>query len=235
MLLIWCVHSACDPIFGQRPTINSLYVQLWLRTYMCSTTKSKLHLTWLEVWWSLGSCQSMFHHAMRGDTLSHSIETIYDFWWSFGLTHPRSTTLWAPDHSTSIIMRQCKDKGHISHPQEKPQSTSTGGRGGRGSRWVHYIGGGWGGGLPNLDHIYIYTLHIYIGRYTWIITLHTWLQQDIQSIYLIIGMSLQSTWRIVFQVGPVSYRIYPKWIWSEKWLLALQVSVKLPGLIARLN
>ena len=49
-------------------------------------------------------------------------------------------------------MRQCKDKGHISHPQEKPQSTSTGGRGGRGSRWVHYIGGGWGGGLPNLDH-----------------------------------------------------------------------------------
>ena len=52
-------------------------------------------------------------------------------------------------------MRQCKDKGHISHPQEKPQSTSTGGRGGRGSRWVHYIGGGWGGGLPNLDHIYI--------------------------------------------------------------------------------
>ena len=154
MLLIWCVHSACDPIFGQRPTINSLYVQLWLRTYMCSTTKSKLHLTWLEVWWSLGSYQSIFHHAMRGDTLSHSIETIYDLWWSFGLTHPCSTTLWAPDHSTSIIMRQCKDKGHISHPQEKPQSTSTGGRGGRGSRWVHYIGGGWGGGLPNLDHIY---------------------------------------------------------------------------------
>ena len=145
MLLIWCVHSACDPIFGQRPTINSLYVQLWLRTYMCSTTKSKLHLTWLEVWWSLGSYQSIFHHAMRGDTLSHSIETIYDLWWSFGLTHPCSTTLWAPDHSTSIIMRQCKDKGHISHPQEKPQSTSTGGRGGRGSRWVHYIGGGGGG------------------------------------------------------------------------------------------
>ena len=99
--------------------------------------------------------QSMFHHAMRGDTLSHSIETIYDFWWSFGLTHPCSTTLWAPDHSTSIIMRQCKDKGHISHPQEKPQSTSTVGRGGRGSRWVHYIGVGWGGGLPNLDHIYL--------------------------------------------------------------------------------
>ena len=50
-------------------------------------------------------------------------------------------------------MRQCKDKGHISHPQEKPQSTSTRGRGGRGSRWVHYIGGGGWGCLPNLDHI----------------------------------------------------------------------------------
>ena len=45
------------------------------------------------------------------------------------LTHPCSTTLWAPDHSTWIIMRQCKDKCHISHPQEMPQSTSTGGRG----------------------------------------------------------------------------------------------------------
>ena len=29
------------------------------------------------------------------------------------------------------------------------------GRGGRGSIWVHYIAGGWGGCLPNLDHIYI--------------------------------------------------------------------------------
>ena len=112
-------------------------------------------LTWLEVWWSLGSYQSMFHHAMRGDTLSHSIETIYDLWWSFGLTHPCSTTLWAPDHSTSIILRQCKDKGHISHPQEKPQATSTGGRGGRGSRWVHYIGGG-GGGACQTWIIYMY-------------------------------------------------------------------------------
>ena len=34
-------------------------------------------------------------------------------------------------HSTSIIRRQCKDKGHSSHPQEKPQSTSTGGGGGK--------------------------------------------------------------------------------------------------------
>ena len=151
MLLIWCVHSACDPIFGQRPTINSLYVQLWLRTYMCSTTKSQLHLTWLEVWWSLGSYQSMFHHAMRGDTLSHSIETIYDLWWSFGLTHPCSTTLWAPDHSTSIIMRQCKDKGHIFHPQQKATIHIHRGEGGKGVKMgtLH-----WGGGLPNLDHIW---------------------------------------------------------------------------------
>ena len=43
-------------------------------------------------------------------------------------------------HSTSIIRRQCKDKGHSSHPQEKPQSTFTGG--GRGE--VHYIGRGGG-------------------------------------------------------------------------------------------
>ena len=41
-------------------------------------------------------------------------------------------------------------------PTRKPQSTSTGGRGGRGSKWAHYIGEGVGGLLPNLDHIYIY-------------------------------------------------------------------------------
>ena len=90
----------------------------------------------------------MFHHAMRGDTLSllhwNHIYSIYDLWWSFGLTHPCSTTLWAPDHSTSIIMRQCKDKGHLSHPQEKPQSTSTGGRG-EGGQDVYITLGGMGG------------------------------------------------------------------------------------------
>ena len=42
-------------------------------------------------------------------------------------------------HSTSIIRRQCKDKGHSSHPQEKPQSTSTGGEGGSTLHWA-----GWG-------------------------------------------------------------------------------------------
>ena len=52
-------------------------------------------------------------------------------------------------------MRQCKDKGHISHPQEKPQSTSTRGRGGRGSRWVHYIGGGVG--VPAKPGSYMHT------------------------------------------------------------------------------
>ena len=57
----------------------------------------------------------------------------------------RCEPLITPHLSLWDIMRQCKDKGHISHPQEKPQSTSTRGRGGRGSRWVHYIGGGWGG------------------------------------------------------------------------------------------
>ena len=99
-----------------------------------------------------------------GDTVSHSIETIYDLWRSFGLTHPCSTTLGAPDHSTSIIMRQCNDKGHISHPQEKPQSTSTGGRGGRGARGTLHWGGG-GGGACQTWIIYIYlftfTCHFY--------------------------------------------------------------------------
>ena len=59
-------------------------------------------------------------------------------------------------------MRQCKDKGHISHPQEKPQATSTGGRGARGSRWVHYIGGAGGGGACQtwIIYIYIYTCRI---------------------------------------------------------------------------
>ena len=50
-------------------------------------------------------------------------------------------------HSTSIIRRQCKDKGHSSHPQEKPQSTSTGGDGASTLHWA-----GWGG-LPKLDHM----------------------------------------------------------------------------------
>ena len=50
-------------------------------------------------------------------------------------------------------MRQCKDKGHISHPQEKPQSTSTGGGEGGQDGYIT-LGGGWGWGLPNLDHIY---------------------------------------------------------------------------------
>ena len=60
-------------------------------------------------------------------------------------------------------MRQCKDKGHISHPQEKPQSTSTGGRGGRGSRWVHYIGGGWGGACQTWI-IYVIICYIHIRK-----------------------------------------------------------------------
>ena len=51
-----------------------------------------------------------------------------------------------------MIMRQCKDKGHISHPQEKPQSRSTGGGGERGQDGYITLGG-WGGCLPNLDHI----------------------------------------------------------------------------------
>ena len=150
MLLIWCVHSACDPIFGQRPTINSLYVQLWLRTYMCSTTKSQLHLTWLEVWWSLGSYPSMFHHAMRGDTLSHSIEIIYDLWWSFGLTHSCSTTLWAPDHSTSFHIyhyEAMQGQGPHFPPTRKATIHIHRGEGGKGVKMGTLHWGGVGGGL----------------------------------------------------------------------------------------
>ena len=162
MLLIWCVHSACDPIFGQRPTINSLYVQVWLRTYMCSTTKSQLHLTWLEVWWSLGSYQSMFHHAMRRDTLSHSIETIYDLWWSFGLTHhvPRRCeplitphlSLWGNARTRATFPTH--KKSHNPHPQ---------GGGGEGGQDGYITLGGGGGGACQTWIIYIYTcLYIYI-------------------------------------------------------------------------
>ena len=154
MLLIWCVHSACDPIFGQRPTINSLYVQLWLRTYMCSTTKKPtpfnligsmmiirvlpIHvppcyeggylkpLHWNHIWLMMiiWSDPSMFHDAVRP--------------WSLHIYHYEAM----------------QGQGPISHPQEKPQSTSTGGRGGRGSRWVHYIGGGGGGGACQTWIIY---------------------------------------------------------------------------------
>ena len=119
---------------------------------MCSTTKSQLHLTWLEVWWSLGSCQSMFHHAMRGDTLSHSIETIYDLWWSFGLTHPFHDAV-SPWSLHIYHYEAMQGQGPQFPPTRKATIHIHRGRGGRGSRWVHYIGGGWGGGLPDLDHI----------------------------------------------------------------------------------
>ena len=77
----------------------------------------------------LRSYPSMFHHAMRRDTLS--------------LLHWNHIWPMMIYHSTSIIRRQCKDKGHSSHPQEKPQSTSTAGEGGS---TLHWAGGG---GLPN--------------------------------------------------------------------------------------
>ena len=52
-------------------------------------------------------------------------------------------------------MRQCKDKGHISHPQEKPRSTSTGGRGG-GGQDGYIILGGVGRGVPAKPGSYIF-------------------------------------------------------------------------------
>ena len=44
-------------------------------------------------------------------------------------------------HSTSITMRKYKDKNHISHPQEKPQVTSTKGRGEEGQDGHITLGG----------------------------------------------------------------------------------------------
>ena len=87
----------------------------------------------------------MFHHAVRGGQLRPTPLKpfmTYDDHFVWPIHVPPA--LWAPDHSTSIIMRQCQDKGHISYPQEKPQSTSTGGEGEGGQDG--YITLGWGGG-----------------------------------------------------------------------------------------
>ena len=100
--------------------------------------KSLPHLTWVKVWWSLGSYKSMFRSVLRG-------EYFWWLWWSFGLTHPCSTTLWTPDHSTSIIMRQCKDKGHISHPRKATIHIQRG-EGGKGVKMGTLHWGGEGGG-----------------------------------------------------------------------------------------
>ena len=68
-------------------------------------------------------------------------------------------------------MRQFKDKGHISYPQEKPRTRATfpthkkshtphpQRERGKGVNMGTLHCGGWGGCLPNLDHIYyIFTL-----------------------------------------------------------------------------
>ena len=52
-------------------------------------------------------------------------------------------------------MRQFKDKGHISYPQEKPQSTSTGGEG-EGGQYGYITLRGGGGGACQTWIIYIY-------------------------------------------------------------------------------
>ena len=166
MLLIWCVHSACDPIFGQRPTINSLYVQLWLRTYMCSTTKSQLHLTWLEVWWSLGSYPSMFHHAMRGDTLSHSIETI--IWlmmiiWSDPSMFHDAVSPW----SLHIYHYEAmQGQGPHFPPTRKATIHIHRGEGGKGVKMGTLHWGGVGGGLAKPGS-YIYKLYTRYMLYYW--------------------------------------------------------------------
>ena len=47
-------------------------------------------------------------------------------WFRVFFENVRACFRWAPAHSTSIIKRQCKDRGHISRPHQKPQSTIRG-------------------------------------------------------------------------------------------------------------
>ena len=69
----------------------------------------------------------MFHHAMIRGYLKPT---------------PLKPYMTSDDHhSTSITMRKYKDKNHISHPQEKPQVTSTKGRGEEGQDGHITLGG----------------------------------------------------------------------------------------------
>ena len=85
----------------------------------------------------------MFHHALMGGYLKP--------------TQLKPYMTYDHHHSTSAIKRKCKDKGHISYPQEKPQS-SQGGEG-EGGQDGYITLGGWGGGPAKPgSYIYIYNL-----------------------------------------------------------------------------
>ena len=131
-------------------------------------TKSLLHLTWKEIWWSLGSYPSMFRHAMRAGCLKPSPlkpYMTYDDHLVWPIHVPRSCeplitphlSLWGNARTRATF--PIHKKSHNPHPQ---------GEGGRGSRWVHYIGWGWGWGLPNLDHKYIYIYNYIYSTYIYI-------------------------------------------------------------------
>ena len=105
-----------------------------------------------------GSYPSMFHHAMRGDTLSHSIETIT--WlmmiiWSDPSMFHDAVSPW----SLHIYHYEAmQGQGPHFPPTRKATIHIHRGEGGKGSRWVHYIGGGVGGGLAKPgSYIYKYT------------------------------------------------------------------------------
>ena len=158
MLLIWCVHSACDPIFGQRPTMNSLYVELLLRTYMCSTTKSQLHLTWQEIWWSLGSYPYMFHHAMRGEYLKPTPlkpHMTYDDHLLWPIHVPRRCEPLITPHLS--LWGNARTRATFTTHKKKTTIHIHRGRG----EGVHYIGGGGGGaGQTWIIYIYIYIWYV---------------------------------------------------------------------------
>ena len=105
----------------------------------------------------------MFHHAMREEYLKPTPLKPYMTYadhlvWPIhvpGRCEPLITPhLSLRGNSRTRATFPTHKKSHNPHPP---------GRGGRGSIWVHYIAGGWGGCLPNLDHIYIiYTVSFFL-------------------------------------------------------------------------
>ena len=114
---------------------------------------------------------------------------------------------------------------HIYHYEamqgQGPHFPPTGGRGGRGSRWVHYIGGGWGGGLPNLDHIYIFhwATDIWLKLSTWHICLalpkDAWKKHDHTSFHKKSGRRGLKVFDSYNDIRQGEIKMI-EWIWTKK-------------------
>ena len=120
-----------------------------------------------EVWWSLGSYPSMFHHAMRGGYLKPTplkpciyiyiyIYMTYDdlmIIWSDPSMFPGAVSPW----SLHIYHYEAmQGQGPRFLPTRKTTIHIHRGKRGKGVKMgtLHWVGVG--GGLPNLDHIYTY-------------------------------------------------------------------------------